>query len=105
MLGSLGTAVYRHRLELPSGLPQAAEQAARDTLVGADAAARQLGGEAGEAMLAAARAAFTGGLHVVALVSAVLLAGVAVLIAGLLRHVPPTGQAVAEEPEPELESA
>ncbi|MEV6110459.1 MFS transporter [Streptomyces sp. NPDC051940] len=98
VLGTIGTAVYR--LRLPDGVPAAA----RDTLAGADALARGTGGEAGERLLTAARTAYTSGMHVAAVIAAVLLTGVAVLVVRLLRHVPPTG-APAGEPEPERQKA
>ena len=83
-VGSLAVAVYR--LLVPADVPAQA----RDSLGRAHA----LGDET---VLAAAREAFTGALGVVAAVCAVLLAGVAVLAAVSLRHVP----AVGAEPEPE----
>ncbi|GAA5050183.1 DHA2 family multidrug resistance protein-like MFS transporter [Thermocatellispora tengchongensis] len=92
-LGSIGTAVYRAHVEtaLPAGLPESAVQAARDTLIGATAAARDLPGTLAAALLGPARDAYTSGLHTVAGISAALLAVVAVLATVLLRHVRPTG--------------
>jgi DHA2 family multidrug resistance protein-like MFS transporter len=101
-LGSLGTAVYRSRVVVPADIPAAAAQVARDTLAGATAAAAGLPDELAGALLTSARAAYTDGLHVVAAVSAVLLAGVAVLVVTLLRDVRPTGEA---QPAEEAEAA
>ncbi|MCZ0983653.1 hypothetical protein O1L60_43535 [Streptomyces diastatochromogenes] len=54
------------------------------------------------AVLAPAQEAFTGSLHVVTGIGAVLLAAVALLIVTKLRHVPPVGQeAPAAEDAPE----
>ena len=87
VLGSIGTAVYRARIDLPVGAPDGAG----DTVVGAAATAADLPGRLGEAVLATAREAFTAGLHVAAGLSAVLLLGVAVLVARQLRDVTPSG--------------
>jgi DHA2 family multidrug resistance protein-like MFS transporter len=90
VLGSIMTAVYRTRVAdaLPSGAPDAA----RDTLAGATQAAHQLPDQIGSAVLAAAHGAFVDGLHTVAALSAVVLAGVAVLLLITLRHIPALGQ-------------
>jgi MFS transporter, DHA2 family, multidrug resistance protein len=100
-LGSIGTAVYRAQLAdaMPAGVPAEAVEAARETLAGAAAAAGALPAELGVALLDAAREAFTSGMHVVAAVSAVLLVGVAVLVATLLRHVRPIGEAEPDQPD------
>jgi MFS transporter, DHA2 family, multidrug resistance protein len=101
-LGSLGTAVYRSRVSVPAGVPGAA----RDSLAGATTAAAGLPGPVGERLLTSAREAFTTGMHVAALVSAVLLIAVAATVAILLREVHPTPvrDAVAE-PDPETAAA
>ncbi|GAA0932197.1 MFS transporter [Nonomuraea longicatena] len=98
VLGTIGTAVYRSELVLPEGLPETAANAARDALVGASVAAGQLDGPQAQALLDASRAAFTTGLHTVALIAAATLTVVAILIARLLRDVPPSGcQAGSEQ--------
>jgi DHA2 family multidrug resistance protein-like MFS transporter len=51
VLGSIGTAVYRARIDLPAGVPDGAG----DTVVGAAATAADLPGRLGEAVLATAR--------------------------------------------------
>ncbi|WP_158879392.1 MFS transporter [Amycolatopsis anabasis] len=79
ILGSLATAVYR------GGLPGDAPEAARETLGGAVAAAGQLPGPAGESLLAAAKEAFVQGMHVTAVVGAVLLAYAGIQATLLLR--------------------
>ena len=95
-LGSIGAAVYRNHL--PAGTPPAA----RETLGGALAVARQLPGRTGDALGAAARAAFTSGLHAAATAAAILLALAALAAARTLRGLPV--RPVAEEvPAADLE--
>jgi DHA2 family multidrug resistance protein-like MFS transporter len=90
VLGSVMTAVYRTRVA--EALPGGAPAAARDSIAGAS----RLGG----AVLTAAHHAFVDGLHAVAALSALILAGVAVLLATTLRRVPAIGA-----PEPEASPA
>ncbi|HSK93392.1 MAG TPA: MFS transporter [Candidatus Angelobacter sp.] len=73
-LGSIGVAIYRGRLTdtLDGTVPADALAAARDTLGGAVAVAAELPADAGGALLAAARDAFVAGMHVTALVGAVV---------------------------------
>ncbi|XVS67159.1 MFS transporter [Actinosynnema sp. CA-299493] len=84
LMGSIGTAVYH--ATMPSGVP--AEAA--DSLPGALAAAADLPAEAARALVEPARAAFTNGLNVAAVVAAVLVAGAATLAVTVLRGVPAT---------------
>jgi MFS transporter, DHA2 family, multidrug resistance protein len=102
-LGSLGTAVYRAQFadHAPSGVPADAVRAAHDSLTAAVGAAQHLPARAAGALLAPAQEAFTSGLHAIAAISAVLLAGVAVLIAVLLRHVRPIGAPQPDAAQPE----
>jgi DHA2 family multidrug resistance protein-like MFS transporter len=88
ILGTIGTAIYRGRMadELPVGVPPEAAEAARDTLGGAVAAAEDVPQPIAEELLAVAREAFTQGLQVAALTSAVIAAGMAVLAVVLLRR-------------------
>ncbi|GGW74567.1 MFS transporter [Streptomyces lucensis JCM 4490] len=80
VLGSIGTALYRH------GMPATAPAEARETLGGALAtAAHQPGG--GGTLIAAARQAFTDGMHGVAVAGAVILALAAVGAALTLRRI------------------
>jgi DHA2 family multidrug resistance protein-like MFS transporter len=95
-LGSLGTAVYRSRVQVPDGVPAGT---ARDSLAGAVSAAGRLPGRTGEELLGSAREAFMGGMHAAAAVSAVVLAVVAVGVAVLLRSVRPGETVPAEAPE------
>lgn len=92
VLGTVLTAVYRARI------PAEAPAAARDSLTGANQAAHQLPGQVGVDLLASADRAFVAGLHTVAGLGAVMLFGVAVLLATALRHLPPLGN---PQPDPE----
>ncbi|MFJ1971668.1 MFS transporter [Streptomyces sp. NPDC087903] len=81
VLGSIGTAVYRH------DIPASAPAPAHETLGGALAVAGQLPGRAGDALALVAREAFTDGMRAAAIAGAVLLAGAAALAALTLRKV------------------
>ncbi|MFJ9538652.1 MFS transporter [Streptomyces sp. NPDC101225] len=81
VLGSIGTAVYRH------DMPSTAPDAARETLGGALAVAGHLPGRTGDALVTAAREAFTSGMRGAAIAGAVLLAGAALLAARSLRGI------------------
>jgi DHA2 family multidrug resistance protein-like MFS transporter len=102
ILGSIGAAVYRRQVTgaLSASLPPDAREAAHSTLGGAVAVAGQLPGQAGAALLDAARVAFSHGLNLVAGIGAATMILGAVLAALLLRDVtpgtPPTEPAVAE---------
>ena len=85
VLGSLLTALYRGGLGDVPGVPADAMAAARETLGGAADAAARLPSATGEALMAAARTAFTSGLHVTSVVGAVLVAAAAAQAALLLR--------------------
>ncbi|OHV37373.1 MFS transporter [Parafrankia soli] len=95
LLGSLGTAVYRHRLAAaidsgsPAGgagrsAPAGPADADRESLAGAVRAARSLA-DGGTAVLEPARDAFTAGLHTVAAVGCALAVLFAVLSVLLFR--------------------
>jgi DHA2 family multidrug resistance protein-like MFS transporter len=103
VLGSIGAAVYRSSAvdSVPAGaLPSGAADAARDSIVGATAAAAQLPDQLGATVLDAARDAFTSGFNVAAAVAAPAALGLAVLALALLRHVRPSGAAAATEEPP-----
>ncbi|WP_327661471.1 MULTISPECIES: MFS transporter [unclassified Streptomyces] len=91
VLGSIGTAVYRH------GVPADAPAAAHETLGGALAVAGQLPGDAGRALTAAAREAFTNGMQAAAIAGAVVLLAAAVLSVATLRKVTVREDAAADE--------
>ncbi|MEU3830300.1 MFS transporter [Streptomyces sp. NPDC029080] len=79
LLGSIGTAVYRHEM------PATAPDPARETLGGALATAGRLPGRAGGMLLDTARHAFTSGMQAAMIAGAVLLALAAVGAAVTLR--------------------
>jgi DHA2 family multidrug resistance protein-like MFS transporter len=88
VIGSIGSALYRREMAdaIPPGVPEEAAHAARETLGGAFAAVGQPPDASGAALLDAARAAFTNGLHLTAAISAVIVLGLALLAVGVLRH-------------------
>ncbi|GAA0323943.1 MFS transporter [Streptomyces turgidiscabies] len=81
VLGSIGTAVYRH------DIPASAPAAAHETLGGALAVAHQLPARTGDALITAAREAYTHGMQAAAVAGMVLALGAAVLAARALRGV------------------
>src|SRR5258708_4713414 len=87
-LATLGTAVYRSNVEGALGnVPPNVADATRESIDRAVAAAGQLPADQSGDLLAAARDAFTSGLHVVGIVSAVFYAGLAVLALRAFKHV------------------
>ncbi|MDN5857955.1 MAG: MFS transporter [Pseudonocardia sp.] len=80
VLGSVLAALYSSRTAdlLPAGLAAPAARAAEQTLGHATGVAAQVGGSTGEAVLAAARAAYVDAMHLTDLVAA------AILVAGAL---------------------
>jgi DHA2 family multidrug resistance protein-like MFS transporter len=87
VLGSIGTAVYRSEVAgaFPDGVPSGLAPAARDTLGGAVSVADRLPDPLTAGLLDAARAAFTQGLQLTAIISAAIVLGMAVLVLLLLR--------------------
>lgn len=82
IIGGLLAAFYRTNLVLPMGVPDAAAQAARETLAGAVAASHTLDDTMGQALRDAAAHAFGAGVGVTALIGAGLIV-VAAIIAAL----------------------
>ena len=104
VLGSLGTAVYRSQVAaaLPPGIAPDAAEAIQDTLGGAMAAAAQLPGELGAALLDAAREAFILGLQLNAFIGTAVMVGLAVLTVTLLRRIDiDPGPESQSHPEPD----
>jgi MFS transporter, DHA2 family, multidrug resistance protein len=89
ILGSIGIAIYRGDItrSLPTDVPAAAVDTARDTLGAAIATAAELPAELGAIVGAVARNAFVEGMQVVATISAVVAIGVAILVLVALRDV------------------
>jgi MFS transporter, DHA2 family, multidrug resistance protein len=88
ILGSVGTAVYRDDLgtSSPTGVPSTSAHAAQDSLGQAVDAAHHLSTQLGDALLHAARDAFTRGLNAAALVGAAIAAVIALFAAVQLRR-------------------
>jgi DHA2 family multidrug resistance protein-like MFS transporter len=89
VLGSVGTALYRTKIDdgIPDGVPPDEAAAARDTLGGAVAAGEELPAPLAAQLLDSAREAFILGLQVAALASAALAAAAATLVVVVLRRV------------------
>ncbi len=87
ILGSIGAALYRSAMAdaVPPAVPPEAAEAARGTLGGALAATAQLPHQLGAALLGTAREAFTQGLRLTAVVSAVTVMVTALMAAVVLR--------------------
>jgi MFS transporter, DHA2 family, multidrug resistance protein len=100
VMGSLGMAIYRSRVaaNLPPGVPPEAAAAAQETLGNVMAQAQQLPAATGAALLEVSRLAFTQGLQLLALIAAVVMAGLVVLAAVMLRNT--TGGASHGHDEP-----
>ncbi|MEV0185484.1 MFS transporter [Streptomyces sp. NPDC050625] len=92
VLGSIGTALYRHEI------PDSAPAAARETLGGALATATRLPGHTGDALVTTAREAFVSGMQGAAIAGAVLLAGAAAGAALTLRRIRPRQPEAVQDP-------
>jgi DHA2 family multidrug resistance protein-like MFS transporter len=99
VLGSVGATIYRNGVAngLPTGVPDEAAHAARDTLGGAVSAAAHLPEPAAAALVDVAREAFVAGLQLTSAAAGVIAASIAVVAAVALRD----GEAEEREPEPE----
>jgi MFS transporter, DHA2 family, multidrug resistance protein len=88
ILGSIGTAVYRGVMAhaVPNSIPLAETAAARETLGGAVAVAARLPDHLSADLLGAARAAFTHGMELTAIISAGVVLATAIGVALLLRR-------------------
>jgi DHA2 family multidrug resistance protein-like MFS transporter len=98
-LGTVGSLVYRSEVNVPAEVPPAVADAANESMAGAAAAAQNLPPQVATDLLDSARESFTSGLHVVAGIAAVLLVGLAILIAVTFRHVRPPGADLVEHAE------
>lgn len=95
VLGSVLTASYRSQLTEVEGVPADSVSAARETLGGAADTASDLGGSAGEALMSAAREAFTDSMHLTGLIAAAIVLYASVQAWYLLRGL--GNPAVSEE--------
>jgi MFS transporter, DHA2 family, multidrug resistance protein len=104
IFGSIGVAVYRGLLAdaIPAGVPLEAAEAARATLGGALAVARELPEDRAIELSNAARAAFLAGVRLCATISTVGAIALAVLPALMLRKMRPSSDA---EPVPAKSTA
>jgi MFS transporter, DHA2 family, multidrug resistance protein len=97
VFGSLGIAVYRSAMpEAVQGVSLEVMAAARGTLGGAAAVAGQLPAELGAQLMDEARLAFTNGLQLAAIISAVGSVALAVYTLVALRHARSGGGAKSE---------
>ncbi|WP_307128966.1 MFS transporter [Streptomyces sp. B1I3] len=106
ILGSVGAAVYSRDMSdsLPAGVPDA--DAVRETLGGAAAVAADLPAATADAVLTAAREAFTHGMGAAAVGAAVVMAAAGVFSVGLLHGAGTTDHPVqAAPPAAEREGA
>ncbi len=94
-LGSLGTLAYRTQLThtLPPEVSTAVAREALESITGAVTAATGLPNQLGLTLLTLAREAFTSGLHIIALIAALLFIAFAALVGTQLRHLPPFEEA------------
>src|SRR6266540_3710506 len=99
LLGTLGTAIYRFKMEdaIPAGVRADIADAARESISGAVSAAAHVPGRSGAGLLEAAHQAFTTALNTVAGISAIVFVGLAVLAAMSLRELPPVGESEAKD--------
>ena len=109
VLGSIGVAIYRSdiRAGLPTGVPNEAVTAARDTLGAAVEVAGRLPDGVGMAVLDAARAAFVHGMNVSTAVAAVLAVVLAIVATVTMRNLDAGGAAgtdADDDVEPERAS-
>jgi DHA2 family multidrug resistance protein-like MFS transporter len=82
VLGSFGAALYRHAMTrvVPAGIPVEASEAARSTIGGAVAIARQLPSRVAAELVDGSKGAFSHSLVMVACVSAVVVLATAVAV-------------------------
>ncbi|MEV0729540.1 MFS transporter [Polymorphospora sp. NPDC050346] len=88
VLGSLTTAVYRARVDVPPDTAPDVAGAVTDSLAGALSVADQVPA----ATITQAQAAFTGGLNSAALVAGLAIAAITIVCAVTLRHIAPIGE-------------
>jgi len=93
MIGSVAAAVYRSQVAVPSDVPAEAASVAGESLPGAVGVADSLPASLGAELLVPAREAFASGLHVAAVIGAVIFAVMAVLACAVFRHLRPYGEA------------
>ncbi|RII15808.1 Antiseptic resistance protein [Streptomyces sp. YIM 130001] len=85
-LGSLGAGVYRSSFDAPAGTADSAARSAGAGMESAVAVARDLPAQAGEALLTAARSAYSSGLNSIGIACALITATSAVIALTVLRE-------------------
>jgi len=105
VLGSIGTAIYRSRVDdaIPTGVSTEDAATARDTLGGAVEVAERLPDPLGTALLDSAREAFIQGFEITAIVCTIIVAGLAVLVAVTLRRAGASSEHEGEEKPEQFE--
>lgn len=98
VLGGILTSLFRTGMVLPTGLPDAMADAARETLAGAMTVAEDLGGAVGDQLRLAAAHAFDSGVVVTALAGAALVVVAAVIAAATLGTSPRADSAGEGQP-------
>lgn len=91
-MGSIGTIVYRSRMEVSFPMPEEAAMSAKDTLAGAIAAAERLPNSLSEELQRSAREAFASGYQIVGITSVVLFLAIAAIALVSLRYERPKVQ-------------
>jgi DHA2 family multidrug resistance protein-like MFS transporter len=96
ILGSIGTAIYRHMMasSMPAGLAAESANVARATLGGAVTTAKQLDSGTATSLLSAANAAFSQSLVIVAIISAAIVIVTSLVTLALLRATRAQGEVV-----------
>jgi MFS transporter, DHA2 family, multidrug resistance protein len=85
VLGGIGFAVYGSKLVIPAGVPAGLASTAKQSIASAAVTATRLPAAQGHALLASARSAFSAGLNLIAVIVAIIAAGLAILAATMLR--------------------
>ena len=100
-IGSLGTVIYRLNMNdaIPAGVSGSVADTARESIVGATSVAGDLPAPLASELLEAAHEAFATALDTVAVLSAVILVGLAILAALTLRRLRPSGEPPPGEAE------
>jgi MFS transporter, DHA2 family, multidrug resistance protein len=102
-IGSLGTAIYRLNMEdaIPAGVSASVADTARESIVGATSAAADLPAPLASDLLESTHRAFATALDTVAVLSALVLVGLAILAAVRLRRLRTLGELPPGEGEEE----
>ncbi|MFC4077778.1 MFS transporter [Salinithrix halophila] len=78
-IGSIGMVMYRIRMEVPSGVPPEVAAVVEDNLAGAASVADQIPDHLREEVIRAAQLSFTDGFNIASIVSAVIIALIAMI--------------------------